>query len=193
MGLDITAYSRLKHVGNHEKDAALNEGEPGGGADDWCYYDGHVQAVAYDCFPQSFRGIPVVGEKTGRDCRFLVGGCYEITDETETIAFRAGSYGGYSAWRKDLASQFNPVEYGIESGRPTMSEPDPDKPFYELIWFADNEGSIGPEAAADLLADFREHADRYVKPEGEWTTPTRYENWTRACELAADSGLIRFH
>lgn len=191
MGLDITAYSRLKHVGKHEKDPKLNEGQFGG-LDDWCYYDGHVQAFAYDCFPQSFRGIPILGDMVDGN-KFLVGGCYEQTEDTQTLGFRAGSYGGYSAWRLDLASQFNPVEYGIETGRPTMSEPDPDKPFYELIWFADNEGSIGPEAAADLLADFREHADRYVKPEGEWATPTRYENWTRACELAADSGLIRFH
>lgn len=194
MGLDITAYSRLKHVGMHEKDPELNEGEPGG-VDDWCYYDGHVQAFAYDCFPQSYRGIPVIGKKG----EFVLGGCYETTPETETIAFQAGSYGGYSAWRSDLAAQFNPAPITLDLGRPVMAEPDPALPFYELIWFADNEGSIGPEAAADLLADFREcAAARYVMPdpsEGAWRKDgnTRYQLWTRACELAADGGLIRFH
>ena len=193
MGLDITAYSRLKHVGKHEKDPALNEGEPGG-LDDWCYYDGHVQAFAYDSFPRSFRGIPVLGTQTFHDgTAAIIGGCFEQTNETETIDFQAGSYGGYGAWRMDLASQFNPVEYGIEMGRPTMSKPDPDKPFFELIWFADNEGSIGPEAAADLLVDFREHAGRYVTPGHDFYYGEKYALWTRACELAADSGLIRFH
>lgn len=133
MGLDITAYSNLKHVGKHVKDTELNEGEPGG-ADDWCYYDGHVQAMAYDSFPQSFRGITVLGVKVAGASKFLDGGCYETTAETHTHGFRAGSYTGYNRWREDLQRQFNP-------GR------DPEKPFYELIWFADNEGTIGPEAA----------------------------------------------
>jgi hypothetical protein len=66
----------------------------------------------------------------------------------------------------------------------------PDGPFYELIWFADNEGCIGPDAAKDLLADFREHEAAYVPPSG-WTAAT-YQDWTRAFELAADGGLVRF-
>lgn len=192
MGLDITAYSRLKHVGQHVKDPDLNEGEPGG-VDDWCYYDGHVQAFAYDCFPQSFRGIPILGtRKVGSSgSSFIVGGCYEETPETETIDFHAGSYSGYNLWRQALASQFNPAPY--TAGNRGMQEPHPAGPFYELIWFADNEGSIGPDAAADLLVDFREHADRYVLPEAYRSYPQVYANWTRACELAADGGLIRFH
>src|SRR5688572_24973939 len=97
MGLDITAYSRLKHIGKHEKDVALNEGEPGG-LDDFCYYEGHVQAFAYKGFEQSFRGIPILGEDRG----FIVAGCYEVTDATKTHRFRAGSYGGFNRWRADL-------------------------------------------------------------------------------------------
>lgn len=193
MGLDITAYSHLKHVGKHMKDTALNEGEPGG-PDDWCYYDGHVQAFAYDCFAASFRGIPILSTKAYGSSTFFQGGCYEITDQTETHRFRAGSYSGYNHWRSDLARQFNPapIEVGI---RPSMTEPDPDKPFYELIWFADNEGSIGPEAARDLLADFREHADRYQPESAGYTDYYRekYADWTRAFELAADDGLVYFH
>jgi len=183
MGLDITAYSRLKHVGKHKKDPELNEGEPGG-LDDYCYYEDHVEAYAYDGFPQSFRGIPVIGTKlVGHGEReFLQGGCYSVTPETVTHRFHAGSYGGYNLWRADLQDQFNPQR-------------DSAGPFYELIWFADNEGSIGPEAAADLLADFREHAERYKPGEGEYESyfTAKYANWTRAFELAADSGLVHFH
>lgn len=181
MGLDITAYSRLKHVGKHEKDVALNEGEPGG-LDDFCYYEDHVHAFAYSDFPQSFRGIPILGTRTFRDGSGAVeGGCFERTAETQEHRFRAGSYSGYGVWRANLAAQFNP-------------ERDPEKPFFELIFFADNEGCIGPEAAADLLADFREHAGRYSPGEryAEWHRRS-YDDWMRAFELAADGGLVHFH
>lgn len=195
MGLDITAYSRLLAVGKHEKDPALNEGEPVG-VDDSCYYEDHVQAYAYDSFPNSFRGIPVLGTKQFRECgdTFLQGGCYATTDATKTHRFGAGSYGGYGVWRRDLARQFNPS--GTESGPSGLSvplEPDPEKPFYELIWFADNEGTIGPDAAKDLLADFIEHASRY-NPEMQWADHARglYTDWIRAFELAADGGLVSF-
>lgn len=168
MGLDITAYSRLDHVGKHVDT-------------DWCEDESHVSAFAYDCFPQSFRGIPILGTKTSGGTAFFEGGCYAITDKSEEHDFRAGSYGGYNAWRTNLAEQFNPHQ-------------DAASPFYELIWFADNEGTIGPEAAADLLADFREHAAAYV-PLANWGEigVEKYRDWTRACELAADCGLIWFH
>lgn len=181
MGLDITAYSRLRPVGFHEKVVELNEGEPGG-LTDYCYYENHVQAYAYDTFPLSFRGIPVLGmRQLGGGDVFMQGGCYEETAGTEILRFRAGSYGGYGEWRGDLQEQFNP-------GR------DPEGPFYELIWFADNEGCIGPEAAKDLLVDFRAHFERYMPPEDgrDWFM-AKYMDWMRAFELAADGGLVDFH
>jgi hypothetical protein len=183
MGLDITAYSHLKHVGRHEKDPTLNEGEPGG-LDDWCYYENHVDAYAYDTFPASYRGLPILWTAKG----LVHSGCYETTEQTETHGFRAGSYGGYNRWRESLAKQFNPQSKA--PGERYWGEPDPKKPFYELIWFADNEGSIGPDAAKDLLADFREHADVWVPCFEDWDT---YKDWTRAFELAAAGGLVKFH
>ena len=166
MGLDITAYSQLEAVGVH-----VPSGE-------WCEDDNHVGAYAYDSFPQSFRGLPVLGTKDYPGAKFLEGGCYAVTPDTEYHGFSAGGYGGYNAWREDLQKQFNPTR-------------EAEAPFYELIWFADNEGSIGPDAARDLLADFREHADRYV-PQWSWAE-AKYQDWTRAFELAADGGLVRFH
>lgn len=165
MGLDITAYSRLTAVGKH--------------VEEWCEDEDHVHAFSYDDFAQSFRGIPILSTgKFGDGSTFLEGGCYAVTDDTKRHGFRAGSYGGYNRWRSNLQAQFNP-------------DRDPEGPFYELIWFADNEGTIGPEAARDLLADFREHAATYVLP-SLWPSEL-YGDWTRACELAADAGLIGFH
>lgn len=187
MGLDITAYSNLKHIGKHEIDPELNEGEPG----PHCYYENHIDVFAYDSFPESFRGIPVLGREEFGGSGFLVAGCYETTPDTETHGFRAGSYGGYGQWRQNLASQFNPAALSWDRG-PRMAQPKQDLPFYELIWFADNEGCIGPEAAADLLADFREHAAAYVDPFDGYGRQ-KYDDWTRAFELAAASGLVRFH
>jgi hypothetical protein len=168
MGLDITAYSNLRAVGQHES----------------CEDENHIHAYAYAEFPASFRGIPVLSEKTGwGETPLIDGGCYEPTDTTKAHAFQAGSYHGYNLWRADLAGQFNSP----------VNRPDPDKPFYELIWFADNEGCIGPEAAADLLLDFREHAAIYAPSHDREYSREKYRSWTRACELAADNGLIRFH
>lgn len=169
MGLDITAYSWLTAVGRH--------------ATDYCESEDHVNAFAYGDFPQSFRGIPVLGTtEHGSGVMFLEGGCYGLTAETKTHGFRAGSYGGYNRWRADLREQFNP-------------ETNPDGPFYELIWFADNEGCIGPEAALDLLDDFRYHATKYAPGADLRESYARavYEDWARAFELGADSGLVVFH
>jgi hypothetical protein len=93
---------------------------------------------------------------------------------------RAGSYSGYNAWRADLQRQFNPAV-------------DEDGPFFELIYFADNEGCIGPEAAKDLLEDFRLHFERYMSGAHADYFTAKYQDWTRAFELAADGGLVDFH
>lgn len=184
MGLDITAFSRLEIWPGHVPEVG-----------EWCEVDEwedekrHIRAFAYDGFERSFRGLPILGRSADGS---MWGHCYRITDKTGQHAFQAGSYSGYNLWRADLAGQFNPAPREPISGG--MLQPDPGGPFYELIWFADNEGTIGPEAAADLLADFREHADRYAL--GETLTgyfSRKYEDWTRAFELAADGGLVHFH
>lgn len=168
MGLDITAYSNLKHVGEH--------------TEEWCEDEDHVSAYAYECFPQSYRGLPILRSTASGDTTLVHFGCFERMDSTQTHAFRAGSYLGYGAWRADLSRQFNP-------------DTDPARPFFELIWFADNEGCIGQQAAADLLADFRDHAKRYAPDLPGWAeiAVQKYQDWTDACELAANGGLIRFH
>jgi hypothetical protein len=169
MGLDVTAYSHLAAVGFHEKDPELNEGEPGG-PKDWCYYDNHVTALAYEAFPLSFLAIPILEQRDG----LLLGGCYATTEATQIHCFRAGSYGGYSQWRSALQDKYNPDRKEIE-------------PFFELIWFADNEGTIGSLAAQNLLADFENCGPDL----GDLGAP--FDDFHKACRLAAEDGLISFH
>jgi hypothetical protein len=178
MGLDITSYSHLAAVGFHEKNPELNEGEPGG-PKDWCFYDNHVTAMAYDAFPLSFLGLPVLERRQSGGEGLLLGGCYETTDDTVTFGFRAGSYGGYNQWRARLQEKYNPDRKETE-------------PFFELIWFADNEGTIGSLAAQNLLADFEAYG-----PDAELGSVNRYDGpfyqFHKACKIAAEDGLIRFH
>jgi hypothetical protein len=155
MGLDIVAYSNLTPVGLH--------------TDEWCEDEDHIAAYAYKEFPRSFRGIAILDE----DPPFVRGGCYAKTGKTESMSFRAGSYGEYNRWRTELQNRFN-------------IGPDEDRPFYELIWFVDNEGTIGPEAARDLLADFEAAGDQSDEFGPNWT------DFREACRLAADNGLIEF-
>lgn len=190
MGLDITVYSNLKYVGHHEVDEQ-DKGDHMYDPETWEVF--HVEAYAYKEFPHALMGVPNLRQSDGYT-GFMTGGCYEVTSQTETHAFVAGSYSGYNAWRRDLAEHFNPYRDGGE--RP----PSPEGPFYELIWFADNEGTIAELAAANLLAAFREHRGRYyaLHPDdsnhgnGAWYR-SKYDDWTRACELAAARGLVDFH
>lgn len=177
MGLDIRAYSNLRYVGHHEE-----------WADEDAHYDEHHKAYAYTAFPHALLGVPNVQPQDGYgDSQFLSGGCFEVTEKTKSHGFRAGSYSGYNAWRQDLADRFNPYRDG--------GQPSPEGPFYELIWFADNEGTIAELAAINLLADFRQHEAEYLAAhaaDDEWFA-RKYADWMRACELAADGGLIDFH
>lgn len=70
MGLDISAYSRIRFV--HGEDARTDE----------CYDGPHIAVYGED-FPERLDG--------------LVPGCY--TSDLPGIRFHAGSYEGYNSWR----------------------------------------------------------------------------------------------
>lgn len=177
MGLDITAWSKMQHVGRHVPD------------DEYCEDEEHWAAHAYKGFERSVRGLKGMTED-GTNPDFIGGDCYAETVQSESHDFRAGSYGGYNRWRDDLAriAGFSSAEDYWPGG--SAGE---DAPFYELIWFADNEGTIGPEAAADLLKDFRDFADKAQEFWSDEYDLERYADWTTAMELAADGGLVSFH
>src|SRR6476620_2536568 len=118
MGLDITAVSKLVRMANEPKTD-----------EEWDdFYEGDgFKAFWYDSLAHSGAGL-------------VKDACYEPTADSKYHGFRAGSYGGYGQWRKDLAdfAGFTLDEY--------WEAPDTGQPFYELIHFADNEGTIGPDA-----------------------------------------------
>jgi len=170
MGLDISAYSHMVKANINPKTEEATEEAWERGAQCTFWYDG---------FDRSGRGLD---QDTW----------YEPTDQTKSYDFRAGSYSGYGDWRKGLA------EYAGLTVRDYWGKPDTGQPFYELINFADNEGTIGPEAAADLLADFRQHEAGYRAAHSgggamDQYNIERYHHWMLAFELAAQDGMVVFH
>lgn len=187
MGLDVTAYSNLRYIGHHEIDDDSEHPY-----DPETFERLHVEAYSYKEFERhALAGIPNHRDEQWGDQKGVKAGCFELTDKTERHAFCAGSYGGYNRWRRDLADQFNPYRDNGDS------PPSAEGPFYELIWFADNEGTLGQLAAINLLAAFRQHEVEYRAAHlgtelGDYSV-AKYADWMRACELAADGGLIDFH
>lgn len=142
---------------------------------DECSENDHVRAfIIAPEFHRSLRGL-----EAGR--------CYEVGDREITVH---NSYSGHSRFREELARVFLGVTPRSIWDNPAAYA---DRPFFELIQFADNEGTIGPEAAADLAADFAEGRDHWeaaprLQP---WVRET-YAQWAEAFEAAAGGGLVMF-
>ena len=177
MGLDITAYSNLRYIGRHAGDDNYEH-----------HYDPKtgdqidIEGWAYNDFPHALAGPYRIEQgKHG-----LTVGRFDLTEKTETHRFCAGSYRGYNEWRRELQAAFNP-------------DTERDLPFYELIWFADNEGTILTGAARDLVTDFETQREQFRDfildrhaTESQWFLD-RYEDWAHAFKLAAECGLVDFH
>jgi hypothetical protein len=182
MGLDISAWEFATVLPEHPVgDSCWERTTPEGAWDDSFVPHVHVWKSAFDAFPQSSRGL----ERER---------CYEVSGES--IGFRAGSYSGYSEWRGMLA------RFGMGTDpRWVWSEPETfkDTPFFELVNFSDCEGSIGPEACADLSVDFETMRDEILNSRS-WPRPEDwdwfvdlYDTWASAFALAANTGLVEFH
>jgi hypothetical protein len=178
MGLDITAYEHATLLDDH--------GTP---ATDWCEAgqdgeDEHQQAYVYTPFAASAAGLELLGASDG----ITFGRCYRL--HGSTLGFRAGSYSGYNRWRDALICAAAEIA--------TEGEP---APFALLTNFADNEGWIGPMAAAELAKQFERHgaAVKQLFAEGPDTHDMahwfveKYDEWVAAFKLAAGTGTVRFH
>lgn len=125
----------------------------------------------------------------------------EIQDGIYTYAaafrFAAGSYSGYGEWRDQLAkfAGYKPIarehsQYAAGAWAETGG------PFWELIHFADNEGTISAVVAAKLakdFADFQARADAFsVAGDDRWFHQ-KYAEWRTAFEMARDGGAVDFH
>ena len=176
MGLDISAYEKLVFL--TDGSGFDEEGEVD--------YDNDFMLLYLNPdFPEQASDLP-----KDLPCK-SVGGA---------LSFRAGSYGGYNAWRSQLA-EFAGYPLGPDSsstGRPMIPSfaagawSAPAGPFWELIKFSDCEGTIGPAICKKLATDFAiyqevidDNADDYFKE--------LYAQWRSAFELASKEGAVSFH
>ncbi len=177
MGLDITAYRQLTKL-----DVLFNEdGEP---------IDPSTNEPMENYFkPYSNPDFP--GRADGLDGTYS----YEYAEHV----FSRG-YGSYGRWRETLAKLAGyPLHERVKFGAVEASHAAAawngkiiEGPFYELVNFADNEGTIGPIVAAKLLRDFVEFDERAKAI----TEPLFYDGYCdmrRGLEIAADSGALDFH
>lgn len=197
MGLDCTAISKVKHVGRG------NHGDP---TDKWyeadagyCQDNDHFQVFSYSDFAEhALKGMamdkPADDDPIRLGVGFVGGDCYTPTDESRSMDWRAGSYGGYNQFRDSLAQLVGHRADDYWSG---LNDPERKTwPFYELVNFADNEGVLGTDACRNLLEDFQNFQHHYylahTGSDGGYDRE-RYDEWIRALKLGADDGLIAFH
>lgn len=159
MGLDITVYMNIRN------ERACTEDDDNNGVPDnmtTFYVEPHFPLAAPD-IPKN-----------------------RVWSYSDSWSFRAGSYGGYGAWRKQLAALVGFPEAWEERWKRT------DLPFYELVVFADNEGTIGPATCAKLAKDFEEWSDRAHRI-GPDSFVRLYDEFKQAFKDAANNGAVEFH
>lgn len=122
-------------------------------------------------------------------------GKYYETSKTETFDFRAGSYSVYNTYRKMISECFLDATQNEVWDNEKKFE---GKPFYEQVNFSDCEGFIGPEVSAKLAGDYKKGRDKwyeYLRESGETQIEyymSKYDQWTKAFELASDGGFVWF-
>ncbi len=119
------------------------------------------------------------GRAAGLDCTKR----YEYAAAEDFLDVIGISYGGYNNWRNWLAVQAG-YEGGAEEAWKATSGP-----FWELINFADNEGTIGPVACAKLALDFIAYAD---KVQGDELSMQRYKAFAEAFAFVGAQGAVKF-
>lgn len=185
MGVSFRAYSDISHLPEFELDDTLD--------DPWeATYENNIYWMfAYPGFHQSTRGL-INHDKVSED-NWLVDEWYQCGPSK---ASWETSYGWYGLWRKSLSKACLGVKAKKVWADPTKYE---DEPFFELINFADNEGTIGPTACSDLLIDFEEHRQQYVNyigkkydTEYERSSFIRfYDEFHQGLEATSPNGCIR--
>jgi hypothetical protein len=163
MGLDISAYEKLEWLRPIPSD--------------WEYeYLTEAALYAVPAFASSCDGMQDgIYRKSGAE--------YE---------FRAGSYGGYNEWRRQLARLVDATPEAVWKGASCAA-------FQELINNADNEGFIGPTTSAKLAKDFaawQERAEQFASEhhadDGGWFL-AKYADWRKAFDIASKGGAVQLH
>jgi hypothetical protein len=138
----------------------------------------HHKVYVNPAFPERADGLPD-------------GSCWTARG-LDRFDFRAGSYSGYNYWRDSLSK----MALGVPSSDVFGNEAYRGKPFYELIDFADNEGTIGSATSKKLHADFMGHmeqARQFAIAQGVDYFYEKFLEWEKAFAMAADGGFVDFH
>lgn len=198
MGLDITVFTNALKVTDPEKVRAVMEHE-----------DGPRKGAREHNFH-----LPYINE----DFASRAEGVEAVPYKADEYGFCAGSYSAYGSWRKELAGLV-----GITNIKAFWDRCDEledagkilDMPFWQLLYFSDCEGTIGPVGCAALAKVFAEWEDRarayaekkhIAEYEGFRNTPDfdergqsngkyfwrKYQEWKTAFERGA-TGWVAFH
>lgn len=179
MGLDISAFKQLTKI-----DCVFDaEGEP--------IHPETREALDYDFRAHVNPDFPGRNGSTENLAIYRAG---------DSFGFRAGGYGGYNAWRNELAKlaaypakPFDRYKTGDVQQRHDQGAWEADSgPFWELINFSDCEGVIGAEVAAKLAKDFADHQEK-ADAHTDLRFLESYNEWRKAFEMAADNGAVDFH
>lgn len=174
MGLDITVVKDAKKPAQNIIEEVMTDDSP----HDAAYSCGLDIPYENTDFPGRMQGVDAVPYEPG-----------------ETWGFRAGGYSGYNLWRSELArlvgiddikAWWSDITQCLERGLK------PAKPFWELLYFSDCEGTIGPVVSKKLAADFDAWADRAAEHGDEYWRG-KYNEWRRAFHDAAQNGYVSFH
>lgn len=176
MGLNITAYSKVTLV----RAIGVKQFDDDKGARGLAERDSHTFLYQDGERPQSDGMTDGVYSTYGK--------CFK---------FDAGSYGGYGAWRNELAETmlgksakdvWAMCAMSVTAMKSAAEKP---LPFLELINFSDCEGFIGPETCAKLSADF---ANNQKKANGGSKQFRKtYAQWRKAFAIASGGGVVKFH
>lgn len=185
MGLDCTSYAKITAL-PEDYTPPTTPGEYGVEEVDWdSLYDANIlRAYTNTCFPRAMDGLPGGHDPDPEAPNFLGSRWYQLEDPGPTTH---ASYVGHSDLRRTIMETYWDTDVPFDAGAAT--EYIEGAPFIDLLYFADNEGILGPEACARLAADF-EKADPDLI-EDAWRRK-RFLSWRDAVRHAAHGGAILF-
>lgn len=168
MGLDVSFYAAAEMVHGEKHPRALTEPQPGPSEECW---DAFTVAYVNPDFPDQADGI-------------IHRSCWETDRRAAHIHH---SYGGYNRYRELLCQAALGVLPEV-----VWTDPDAyrDRPFFEQIHFADNEGTLGPVTSAKLAKNYVEQRGRVLAQADEIIH--RYDEWLDAFALIGPTGFVRF-
>lgn len=147
----------------------------------WCDHDDHSCLYNVACFVHRAGIEPLfVGDDVARY------GCYELGQSRQIMRL---PYSAYNRWRERLCRAVNDcMPERLWDRHDDDDEAVETVPFYELIHFADNEGTLGGGTLRRLLRDFEAHGEK-LKAAGV----ERVDEWTQVLrEVVAGDGVMVF-